>query len=233
MASGKENLHQGHRKRMREAVICQNDFNVLHDHQLLEVLLFYGIPRRDTNPIAHELLNTFGSIAGVLDAEIHDLAAVKGMTENAAFLIKTVLPIARRYQDNKYSSGYKFANMDEVGEYLIKKYFAIKNETFGVLCLDNVGGFAGFEFVGQGTSDVVGVSVREIVAAALKRNAPCVIAVHNHFGSAMPSREDIDMTVYLRDALAPLGIRLLDHMIIAGDDYISMRQSAEFTSIFK
>lgn len=233
MANGKENLHQGHRKRMRDEVMHQNNFDALQDHRILELLLFYGIPRRDTNPIAHELLNTFGSISGVLDAEIHDLAAVKGMTESAALLIKTVLPIARRYQDNKYKLGYRFANMDEVGEYLMSKYFAIKNETFGVLCLDNAGGFAGFDFISQGTTDVVGVGLREIVAAALKRNAPCVMIVHNHFGSAVPSKDDVEMTIYLRDALAPLSIRLLDHIIISGDDYVSMRQSAEFTSIFK
>ena len=99
-----ENLHAGHRQRMRREMIEQNSFDQMGDHRILEVLLFYGIPRKDTNPIAHELLNKFGSLTGVMDAEFEELKAVKGMTENAATLIKTIMPIARRYNFGKFSS---------------------------------------------------------------------------------------------------------------------------------
>ena len=233
MVDSKPNVHAGHRQRMREEILKHKDFDALQPHRILEVLLFYGIPRKDTNPIAHELLNKFGSLSGVLDAEFSDLVSVKGMTENAATLIKTVLPLARRYENDKFKAGYKFANVDEIGKYLLRRYLAFKNETFGVICLDSAGRLLGFDVLGEGATDVVAVNFRDIAMIVLKYNAPCVIVVHNHIGSAVPSDEDIEMTISLKRSLASLGTRLLDHMILSGDDYVSMRQSKKFSAIFK
>lgn len=234
MPSENKNPHKGHRQRMREEVMSQNNFDVLQDHRLLELLLFGAIPRKDTNVIAHELLEEFDSIAGVLDAEVHDLAAVKGMTQNAAILIKTVMPLARRYKNNKFKEGYKFANIDEVGDFLIQKYLGHKNETFAITCLDAAGKFISFEMVNEGVADSVNVTLREVAACVLKHNAQWVIISHNHnIDNALPSDADIKMTMELQKSLAQLDIRLLDHIIVSGNDYISMRQSAEFVSIFK
>ncbi len=228
------NIHAGHRQRMRREMIEQNSFDKMGDHRILEVLLFYGIPRRDTNPIAHELLNKFGSITGVLDAEIEELKSVKGMTENAATLIKTIMPIARRYQNEKFKVGHKFGSGDEIGHFLISKYLGRKNEAFAVTSLDTKGRLLGFDIIGEGTPDTVEVNLRDIVKIVMKRNASAVIVSHNHVSTnALPSGHDIEMTKILKSSLASLGTCLLDHIIIAGDDYISMRQSEEYVAIFK
>ena len=230
----KENPHKGHRQRMREEVMRQNNFDSLADHRLLEFLLFGAIPRKDTNEIAHNLLKEFGSIAGVLDAEVHDLAAVNGMTQNAAILIKTVLPLARRYKNNKYKEGYVFKNIDEAGDFLVQKHLGHKNETFAITCLDAAGKFLACDIVNEGVADSVEITFREVAACVLKHNAQWVILSHNHnVNNALPSDADIKTTIELKKSLAQLDIRLLDHIIVSGNDYISMRQSAQFTSIFK
>ncbi len=234
MPTNEKNPHEGHRQRMREEVMRQNDFDALADHRLLELMLFGAIPRKDTNVIAHALLDEFGSIAGVLDAEVHDLAAVKGMTQNAAILIKTVLPVARRYKNNKFKEGYVFKNIDEVGDFLIQKHLGHKNETFAITCLDAAGKFLACDIVNEGVADSVDVTFREVAACVLKHNAQWVVISHNHnVNNALPSEADIKMTIELQKSLAQLDIRLLDHIIVSGNDYISMRQSAEFASIFK
>lgn len=233
MPNKKENPHTGHRKRMREEVMRQNNFDALEDHRLLELLLFGAIPRKDTNPIAHALIKEFGSIAGVLDAEVGDLAAVEGMTQNAAILIKTVMPLARFYIKSKFEEGHSFANIDELGNYLIKKHMGHKNETFIVTCLDAAGKLIASEIVNVGVVDSVDVRLRDVVACIFKHNSPCVVISHNHNGAnALPSEADIEMTIELNRALAQLNIRLLDHVIVAGDDYVSLRQSSKYTAIF-
>lgn len=228
------NVHIGHRKRLREEVVSQNGFDSLPDHRILELLLFYGIPRKDTNEIAHSLINKFGNLTGVLDADLEELASVKGMTKNAATLIKTVMPIARRYQDQKFGIGHVFKNIDEIGEFLMNRHMGRKNETFGITCLDTGGKLISFQILNEGVADTVGVTWRDIATVVLNHKAPCVIISHNHVsGNALPSEQDIQMTIELKKALTQLGTRLLDHIIVAGDDYVSLAQSAKYVAIFK
>ena len=231
MADKKENPHKGHRKRMREEAL--KGFDSFNDVRFLEFLLFYAIPQKDTNELAHELLSAFGSIAGVLDAEVHELVKFKGITKNGALLLKSIMPMAARYGKRKYKENHKFKNIDEIGDYLMGKYMGLKYETFGVLCLDAAGKLKHFEFLNEGTSAMVGVTFREIAAIVFRYNAPCVVIVHNHFETALPSKEDIEMTKAVKASLDSLGTTLLDHIIVSGDDYISMRQTAELASIFK
>ncbi|MBO5359196.1 MAG: RadC family protein [Clostridia bacterium] len=231
MADKKENPHKGHRKRMREEAL--KGFDSFNDVRLLEFLLFYVIPQKDTNELAHELLSAFGSVAGVLDADVHELIKFKGITEKGALLLKCVMPMATRYGKSKYKDNHKFKNIDEIGDYLMVKYQGLKHETFGVLCLDAAGKLKKFEFLNEGNAATVGVSFREIASVVFKHNAPCVVIVHNHFETALPSKEDIEMTKAVKASLNSLGTTLLDHIIVSGDDYISMRQTAEFASIFK
>ena len=233
MPNEKENPHAGHRQRMREEILRLGDFEALESHRLLEVLLFSAIPRRDTNPIAHQLIKEFGGISGVLDADVEDLAAVKGMTKNAAILIKTVMPLSRHYLKSKFKEGHAFESIDEMGHYLIEKHLGHKNETLMVTCLDVAGKFIASEVVNSGSSDSVEVKLRDVVACIFKHNSPCVIISHNHNGTAaLPSKEDLQMTVELNRALAQLQIRLLDHIIVAGDEYVSLRQREDYAVIF-
>ena len=229
-----DNIHKGHRQRMRREMIEQDSLDQMSEHRLLEVLLFYGIPRRDTNPIAHELLKKFGTLTAVFEAEVEELKSVKGMTENAATLIKTIMPLARRYQDDKFKAGSVFENIDELGRFLMRKYMGRKNEAFAITCLDTKGKLLGFDILAEGTPDTVEVSLRDVAAVVIKHNASVAIASHNHVAtSAVPSNRDIEMTIKLKETIETLGTTLLDHIVISGDDYVSMRQSAEFSEIFK
>ena len=229
-----DNIHKGHRQRMRHEMIEQDNIDKMSDHRLLEVLLFYGIPRRDTNSIAHELLNKFGTLTAVFEAEVEELKSVKGMTENAATLIKTIMPLARRYQDDKFKAGSVFENIDELGRFLMRKYMGRKNEAFAITCLDTKGKLLGFDILAEGTPDTVEVSLSDVAAVVIKRNASVAIVSHNHVAtSAVPSNRDIEMTIKLKETIETLGTTLLDHIVISGDDYVSMRQSGKYRAIFK
>lgn len=227
------NLHEEHRKRVRKEFLEHGFNDDVAAHKLLEMLLFFSIPRRDTNEIAHLLLDEFGSISGVFEAEISDLLKVKGIGENSAALIKLILPLLRRYQSEKVSLKHKYTNMDEIFDFLIKKYFGYKSEVFMVTCFDNDGYMISCDKIGEGDMSSVGVSLREIVQVVLKRNAACVVISHNHTsGNALPSTADIEMTKSIKVALQHIGVKLLDHVIVVADDCVSMAQSRNFKDIF-
>ncbi len=229
----KENLHEGHRERLRNEVLTSSDPSGIPEHKLLEMLLFYGIPRKDTNPIAHELINKFGGFAGVFEANVADLAAVPGMTKNAAALIKLMLPLAKQYITQKYKSNTCFTNLNDIGDYIFMQYFAATNEKFCLLCLDNLGRMLSFDVISEGNLDSVNVSVRTIIERALQVRARSIVIAHNHPGSiAIPSEEDAAMTKAVKDAVSLLSIKLCDHIIVSDDDYISMAQSNEYRELF-
>ena len=228
-----KNLHEGHRKRLRKEVIINDFSDELEIHKLLEALLFYGIPRKDTNEIAHELLNTFGSFSGVLEANYNDLYSIKGMTENAAFLIKLILPLSRRYNTERYKGGYKFKSIDEIGEFLVKKHSGYNTEVFIVTTFRDNGTMISCDVIKKGDMEEVSLSVKTLVNCVLRHNAPVVIVSHNHTnGLAVPSQADIKMTQILNFTLDQMGIRLLDHIIVADDEFVSLAQSKDYKPLF-
>lgn len=229
-----ENLHEGHRKRMKEEIFAQDFPESMPPHKILETLLFYGIPRKDTNVIAHELLKKFGSIRGVIEASPEDLFEVKGMTQNAAALIKLIMPIARRYETEcKIEKRHKFNSIDEIGEFLVKKHMGYGVETFAVTTFKPTGEIISCEILSKGDMSSVPLTVKSIVQNVLKNKAPCVIISHNHVNhNAMPSRSDIEMTKTLKDTLAAIGVNLLDHIIVADNDFVSLAQSQQFKPLF-
>lgn len=228
------NLHDGHRDRLRDEFLNLGENQSMHDHKLLEMLLFYAIPRKDTNPIAHELLNTFGSFSGVFDADVDALASVKGMTKNAAVLIKTVLPVARMYIESKSNITNCVKTFDDIGKYFMSKYIGIKSETVSILCLKGQGEIRGFEIIADGDLDSAGLSIRTIIEKVIKTSATAVALAHNHpSGIALPSVQDIEVTKMVADALSAIPVSLVDHIIIADNDYISMAQSSKYSHLFK
>lgn len=228
------NPHEGHRKRLRRELLEQDFADSIEAHKILELLLFYGIPRKDTNEIAHELINKFGSFHAVFEADISDLLQVKGMTENAATLIKLLLPISRRYHTDKYKSRYKFSTFNDVGDFLKEMHSGYREEVFMVTTMKNNGEKIACDIISKGDMSSVALSVKAIVQVVLKHNAPCVVISHNHTSkNALPSKPDIEMTQNLKYMLEQLGVKLLDHIIVAGDDYVSMAQSSQYSSIFK
>ncbi len=228
-----DNLHEGHRKRLKKELLEQGFSEATPPHKILEVVLFYGVPRKDTNPLAHELIDKFGSLAGVFEADPHDLMQVKGITENAVTLIKMFMPVARRVYMEKYKKGYKFNSIEECGEHLVKRFFGYNEEAFIVSSFDSAGCFICDDIIGIGDADSVSISVKNIVRTVIQRNPTTIIISHNHINSpAMPSIADLEMTQSLKYTLEQINVRLLDHIIVSGNDYVSMKQSANYSHIF-
>lgn len=228
-----ENLHKEHRLRMRKEFL-ENGFNEeTPPHKMLEMLLFYSIPRKDTNELAHRLINTFGSLEAVLEAPVEQLLKVDGVGENTAVLIKLILPFVRRYQVKKITQKKEFGSSSQLGEFLVAKYMGFKKETFAITSLDSKGRFLGFDILSIGDATSVELSVRRVIETVMKRNPACIVMSHNHpSGSALPSGDDIRLTANLSDTLENINVKLLDHMIICDNDYVSLAQSKEFDYIF-
>lgn len=227
-----DNPHNGHRKRLKKELLEQDFPESTPPHKILEALLFYGIPRKDTNLIAHDLLKTFGSLSAVFQANPHDLLQIKGMTENSVTLIKMIMPIARKVYIDEFKGNFRFNNIDDYGEYIVKRFFGYNKEVFIISSLDSCGKLLGDDIIAIGDVDNVTLSVKSIVRAVLQRNPTAVIISHNHVDSpAVPSLADINMTQSLKFTLEQINVKLLDHIIVSGNDYVSIKQSANYNSV--
>ncbi len=228
-----DHLHQGHRDRLRNEFLSHTDSSAIPEHKLLEMLLFYGIPRQDTNPLAHTLINTFGSFSAVFEADVTDLAAVKGMTKNAAVLIKLMLPIAKAYIKNKSNESAPLKTREEIGNFILTEYFGVSVERCSLLCLNHTGKVLSFDILAEGSIDSVGISIRSVIERVVQTGATSVVLAHNHPGGiALPSPADVSMTVALSNALKAVSVNFCDHIIISDNDYISMALSSEYKELF-
>lgn len=221
-----ENLHKNHRKRLRQELLAQDFPDTMPDHKILETLLFYGVPQKDTNPLAHELINTFGSLYAVFEADADDLFQVKGMTERSVVLIKLMLSLFRRYNSHRSNMSRKFESVEHICEELVNKHMGYGKEVFMITSLNEVGDFIACDVLAKGNSTGVLFETKEIVKKALKHKATFVILSHNHLsGSTVPSQIDIETTARLNFTLREMGIKLLDHIIVAGNQYVSMSKN--------
>lgn len=220
-----ENLHEGHRKRMKERFI-KSGLDDFAPHNILELLLFYSIPRGDTNPVAHRLIDTFGSLSGVFDATPEELAKVDGVGENSAILISMIPQIARKYLEDKADTANIVGGCSDIGAFLLPKFVGRTNEALMMVSIDNKNKIISCSVVAEGTVDSAKVSRRKIMEEAMKVKATRVILAHNHpCGVAVPSSEDVVMTKEIGRLFAQVGIELVDHIIVANDDYASMAAS--------
>ena len=217
--------HDGHRQRLRERFMAEGLDNFTQE-QVLELLLFYGIPRIDTNEIAHDLVSHFGSLSQVLDAPVKELMKVPGIGESAAVLLHLISETSRYYQINRMMHEKVLNTMEKCAQYLIPHFVGRRNETVFLLCLDAKCKLLCCREISEGTVNAAGVSVRKVVEAALAVNATSVIMAHNHpSGVAVPSAEDVLTTQRIAEALRTVDIILADHIIVSDDDYVSIRQS--------
>ena len=224
------NEHSGHRDRLRERYLTEGLDN-FPPHNVLELLLFYSVPRRDTNVLAHRLIEQLG----VLNAAPEQLAQVEGIGMNAALHLHLVADIARRYYAEAISPPPNDAERSDLMRYYGKKLVAACNglpeETLYLVCLDNNLREICTDRISTGAPNAIQLPGRRIAELALRHHAPSILLAHNHpRGIAIPSREDISATLSLRDALRTISIDLIDHFIIAGNDYVSMAQSGFFSS---
>lgn len=218
-------IHDGHRQRLKERFLREG-LDHFSDIQVLELLLFYCIPRQDTNPIAHALLDHFGSLAQVLEAPAEELCKVSGIGQSAAVLLSMVLPINRAYEENRAENIKILPNVTDCGVYMVPKFHGKRNETVFLLCLDAKCKVLGCREMGEGSVNSAGVPIRRIVETALGLNASTVVLAHNHpSGLALPSGEDVQSTYRVAAALNAVDIALADHIVVADGDYVSMAQS--------
>lgn len=218
-------IHAGHRQRLKERFLKESLDN-FEEHQVLELLLFYGIPQRDTNEIAHELIRKFGSLSKVLEATPEELSEVKYVGDNVTTLFRLITEVARYYQVNCAMREQILTSIDACGKYLVPFFHGRQIETVFLLCLDAKCKVLCCEKVGEGSVNSAGVPVRKIVEMALKANATSVILAHNHpSGLAIPSGEDIQTTRRVALALDAVEIGLVDHIIVADNDWVSLTQS--------
>ncbi|MBO7520052.1 MAG: RadC family protein [Clostridia bacterium] len=229
-----ESVHSGHRERMRKEIIRNGLDEYTPEHKIVEFLLFYCISRKDTNLLAHKLINRFGSLSALLDAPLEEIAAVEGMGESSALLIKSILPIARIYSVQKANETPTFTSLDEIGKYATKQYIGVTTERAAIISFNGKGKLIGFEFLFEGDVSSVGLSFRDIIGRLIRCNAVSAVLVHNHpSGFAVPSQNDEIITRELSDSLAASGIYLADHIIVGFGDFVSMAQSREYSYIFE
>ncbi len=215
-------VHDDHRSRMRQRFEDHglDDFSSLN---ALELLLFYAIPRKDTNPVAHALLDRFKTLDAVLDASLEDLEQVDGVGHSTAVFLKLIPAVARKYENERSLKRAVIMNTTDAGEYLVPKYLYEDAERIYLVTLDSGNRILGCRKVGEGVVNAAETSTRLIVEAAVKDHAAAVILSHNHpSGNCRPSQEDLDMTRQLYRTLSMIGIPLLDHVIVAGREYCSL-----------
>ena len=222
----KPNQHAGHRQRLKDRFLAEGSLDNFNDHQVLELMLFYCIPRQDTNPIAHDLLDTFGSFSSVLDKPYEELANIEHVGKNAALFLKLLPELCRRYYDDKTNPRMVLDSAEKIGAYLVPKFVGLTDEVVYVLCLDNMCNIVCCELLCRGTINAANISLRKIIQTALKYNACNMVVAHNHpQGMAIPSNEDIVTTYDIKKALQTINVTLLDHMIVAHNDFVSLKQS--------
>jgi len=224
-------IHSGHRARLREQFL-EHGLDTFADHQALELLLSFAIPRRDVNPIAHGLMNHFGSFSKVFEASPQDLLEVDGIGEHGVTLIRLVTALGRRYQLDRGKEDLILSDTKRTGNFVAPLFHGLTDEAVYLVCLDGSLRVTHHEKLAEGSVNALSFSIRRAVEIALKRKAVYVVLAHNHpSGLAIPNVTDIATTEQLIGALAPLGIRLADHIIVAGDDFVSMRDSGHLDSM--
>lgn len=221
-------MHDGHREKMRRRFLITG-LEGFADHEALELLLYYAIPRRDTNPIAHALLERYGSLSAVLSAPLEDLEKVEGIGESAAILLRLAPALSRKARISELEQERAVASPDQAGLYLLEKFRGERREIVYQLCLDRKGRLLACKRLGDGSTSAAEMNIRQVVENALVTHASAVILAHNHpSGVALPSDEDYAATARVREALKTVDVTLVDHIVVADRDFVSMAQSGYF-----
>jgi len=216
-----KNPHKGHRDRVKKKYLKQG-LDGFHDHEVLELLLYYCYSRCDTNPIAHKMLDKFGSLHNLFDSDVHVLEKELKCTENIAILINLIPALAKRYALSKWGHNAFLDNIEKAAGYALDLFIGDTVEYFYVLCLNVKNKLIYASQISKGTLDEAAVYKRTVVEEVIKYKASKVILVHNHpSGSIRPSNADNEATREIAEALRGLKVDVVDHIIVAGDKYYS------------
>ncbi|MGE4484892.1 MAG: RadC family protein [Oscillospiraceae bacterium] len=221
-------IHDGHRERIKKKFL-EYGLPFFDDHQVLEMLLYYAVPRGDTNPLAHRLLDRFGNLSAVFDAPYDELMKTEGVGANTAVLIKLLPQVYRRYAISRESMDDILDSTKKAGAYLVPRFCAEPDEVVYLACLDAKCKVLACKLLFRGGVNSTHVSIRKIVETALTYNSTSVILAHNHTsGIALPSLEDEETTRRIQTALSSVDITLTDHIIVADRDYVSLADNGFF-----
>ena len=220
----KESLHNGHRQRLKNRFL-QEGLHNFEEHEILQLILFYAIPYKDTNELAHQLINKYGSLSKVVEADPKDLIKINGISEHSAILLNLLPHFIRRYMADRGKEKLSLDSSKKAGEFACNLYYGISYEVFYVICLDIQHNLLHYEIVHEGTIDEAPIYPRLIVESALRHKAHSIILSHNHPGGTLDvSQADINATKKIKSALAPIEIEVMDHIIIADNRYISFTE---------
>lgn len=216
--------HDGHRERLRNRYL-KSGFDRMSDEQVLELLLFYALPRCDTAAIAKRLLDAFGSLSNVLSASIESLIAVEGIGEKAALLLSMISPLTQRILLEPSKPGMVLDSLQQCATFLIPYFLGSKTEKVYLLCLDAKCMVLSCHMLEEGSTNSTNFSIRKAVQCALNNHATSVVLSHNHpCGILDVSIADMETTRQFKEALAAVDIYLADHIVVSGSSYFSMAE---------
>ena len=226
-------IHDKHRERLRERFL-KFGLDTFDDHNAIELLLLFAIPRKDMNEVAHHLLNRFGTLAAVFDAPFSELIAVPGIGPISACFLKLIPQICRRYLISRSGFDVILNTSQKAGDYLVSHFYAERDEVVYMVCLDAKCKVLNCQLLFRGGVNSTSVSIRKIVENALVYNSTSAIIAHNHTsGIAIPSKEAEATTRKIYEALNAVGIELADHIVVADEDFVSMYDSGFFKNARK
>lgn len=233
MEQNKKNLHTGHRKRLRTRAV-ENNLEDFEEHQVLELLLTFVIPQKDTNPLAHELIEEFGSLAGVLNASSYDLMRVKGISEYSADFLTLLKYVFRKFRQSKLINMKKITNTRECAELCISELSDLPVESVLIACIDNSNNLVTKKIISTGFSNEASIPVRKIIDMCIRTNTANVIIAHNHpNGIAEPSPADDSAMKSLTLSLSLSGIKILDSVIVGLEGYYSYNTSKRLEKYYE
>lgn len=217
------NLHNNHRKRVRARFMRDGNLDSFEPHQVLEMLLFYSVPRRDTNELAHKLLNEYGSLYTLMNAKSEDIMKRCKVSETTAVLISMIPYVCRKFLVSGLDTEKPLIDEFNIAYSYFEAVLAGQPfESFYMICLDLNKRLKRVVKISDGVSSCAPIYMEKVVSDALLYNSSFVIIGHNHpSGTKKPSSADVQVTTQIISAFTPLNIKVLDHIIVCGGDSFS------------
>ena len=228
-----KNIHSGHRKRVKANVI-KNGFSQLEEHKLLELMLFYSIPREDTNELAHKLINHFGSFDEIFKANIEQLKKVDGVGDNTAVMLASMGETFYRISKAKPSKKKVYKNTDDLKELSVALLQGERTEKVVLMCFDAKKTLKRYTIISEGDEVSSEIDMKLIIKNLVDSDSSIAVLAHNHpTSSAEASAADIDSTRMVCVTLRKIGYALADHIIVGENNYAySMHLDPRFSSLF-
>ena len=221
-----KNIHSGHRQRLKDRFLREG-LDGFEKHNMLELMLFYSIPQRDTNPIAHALLDRFGSLSGVFAASVSELCTVDGVSEHTATLIK-LIPSIWRNAACEVNTDERYDSLHKLGRLMVRRFSGLTVENVILVLLDNSWHIIEIIQLGAGSANHVRFDTRKLLEHAFRTNASMALLAHNHpNGTLVASPEDLETTSAVAQAFRTIRVEFLEHLLVVGDQYEPLLEKAE------